>query len=337
MATTRQPLKPITDPVSPVHRLRLTVAGRGFLWHYILVEDDQPAEIQPLPGMSTRGLDKWTAMIYATGKAIEEVGITANFCDFTVKAAATTATIEVLAIEGVNILVDCTGTQFRGSEPFYRHAIEADLPLAIAQELAATIRGMNWEPCDRYVAANGRGYRWGSKPRPRPPQPPTQGQTMTEQPTPQPAPTAAEREAARRKSDWFSTPTRPQGQTMTEQPTPPAPTAAELEAARRIAEALCLIPPQSLAEEVGKLIIAQKSLGDQFVELKRDHIATLDTLGSHVRPMITDLAKRFADIDGTLLKLRRDINTALDRLGFQPFQPAAPAPIPDTPDGPPMT
>ena len=213
---------------------------------------------------------------------------------------------------------------------FY-HADADDLRIAIAQELAATIRGMNWEPCDRYVAANGRGYRWGSKPQTRPPQP------------------------------------RPQGQTMTEQPTPPAPTAAELEAARRIGEALCLIPPQSLAEEVGKLIIAQKSLADEFVKLKREHVDTLDTLGSHVRPMIVDVAKRFADIDGTLLELRRDINTAmdglkplpdiearmkglrqdctfaLDQLGFRAFveQPEAtaspPAPIPDTPDGPPMT
>lgn len=325
MATTRQPLKPITDPVSPVHRLRLTVAKLRFppLWHYQLAEDGKPGEIKPLAKKPIAFLNESTAMEYATNDAIEEVGIAANFCDFTTDDHSATATIEVLAIEGVNILVENPDDPGR----FY-HADADDLPIAIAQELSATIRAMGWEPCDRYVAANGRGYRWGSKPRPRPPQPQTQGQAMTEQPT------------------------------------PPAPTAAELEAARRIGEALCLIPPQSLAEEVGKLIIAQKSLGDQFEKLKRDHMATLDTLGSHVRPMIGDLAKRFADIDktffnhvrrmddlanrfadidGTLIALRRDITFALDQLGFRAFveQPEAtappPAPIPDTPDGPPMT
>lgn len=58
MATTRQPLTPITDPVSPVHRLRLTVSRRGSLWHYELAEDGQPAELQPLPGRSTACLDQ---------------------------------------------------------------------------------------------------------------------------------------------------------------------------------------------------------------------------------------------------------------------------------------
>lgn len=157
MATTRQPLKPITDPVSPVHRLRLTVSRRGSLWHYELAEDGQPAELQPItPEPQPPRTGSESAIVYAAVLAMEEVGILANFCDFLTDADATTATIEVLAIEGKNILVEATdGDCYR-----YRHATESDLPIAIAQELAETIRAMGWERCDRYVARNGRGYRW---------------------------------------------------------------------------------------------------------------------------------------------------------------------------------
>lgn len=316
MATTRQPLKPITDPVSPVHRLRLTVSRRGRLWYYELHEDGRYlTHFQRIREADlSAGPDESTAMIYATGKALEEVGITANFCDFRVKAEAATATIEVLAIEGVNILVAHPDDDGR----FY-HADADDIPLAIAHELAETIRGMNWEACDRYIARNGRRYRWGSKPQTRPPQP------------------------------------QPRGQTMTEQPNPFAPTAAELEAARRIGEALCLIPPQQINDRIAKLIDDQRKTAEQFNNLYRLHTDTLDALGNEVRPFFMDVAKRFADIEARLEGLRQDCTFVLDQLGFRPFEARSKAnepptdaeliaaqriptaPIPDTPDGPPMT
>ena len=92
MATTRQPLKPITDPVSPVHRLRLTVGKLRSFWHYQLDEDGDLGEIKPLAKKPIAFLNESTAMEYATNDAIEEVGIAANFCDFTTDDLAATAT-----------------------------------------------------------------------------------------------------------------------------------------------------------------------------------------------------------------------------------------------------